>query len=204
MSEANEVIQQPASPAEPTRGMSQTLRETIVLIVIAVAVFVGLRLTVQTYVVFGPSMQPNFVENERLIVNKVVYRLHEPQRGDVIVFRPPFNEKENFIKRVVGLPGEAVELKNGKVYVYKTDGTTLILDEPYISEPIQREYARRLVPAGEYYVLGDNRNNTNDSRNGWNVPVGNIIGKTWLNIWPPSRFGLPLNYPFPNAQAAGK
>ena len=181
--------------------MSKVLRETIVLVLIAVVTFVGLRLTIQSYIVYGPSMQPNFEENQRIIVNKVVYSLHEPQRGDVIVFNPPFNETKNYIKRIIGLPGESVEVVNGKTYIYTTDGTVLILDEPYEEEPSTRNYTKHTVPDNQYFVMGDNRNNSNDSRSGWMVPSDNIIGKAWLSIWPPDRWGLTLNYPFPESTA---
>ena len=181
--------------------MNSTLRETIILFLIAVVTFVGLRLTIQSYIVYGPSMQPNFEENQRIIVNKVVYGLHEPQRGDVIVFKPPFNETKNYIKRVIGLPGESVEVANGKTYIYKIDGTVLILDEPYEAEPSTRNYTKHTIPDNQYFVMGDNRNNSNDSRSGWMVPRDNIVGKAWLIIWPPATWGLALNYPFPESTA---
>ena len=181
--------------------MNSAVREAIILILIAVGTFVGLRLTIQSYIVYGPSMQPNFEENQRIIVNKVVYNLHEPERGDVIVFKPPFNETKNYIKRVIGLPGESVAIWDGKTYVYTTDGQELILDEPYEAEEMSRDFAKQAVPEGYYYVMGDNRNNSNDSRMGWMVPVDNIIGKAWLSIWPPDRWGLALNYPFPETTA---
>ena len=181
--------------------MNSTLRETIILFLIALVTFVGLRLTIQSYIVYGPSMQPNFEENQRIIVNKVVYGLHEPQRGDVIVFKPPFNETKNYIKRVIGLPGESVEVVDGMTHIYKTDGTILILDEPYEAEPSTRNYTKHTIPDNQYFVMGDNRNNSNDSRSGWMVPRDNIVGKAWLIIWPPATWGLALNYPFPESTA---
>ncbi len=181
--------------------MSKVLRETIVLVLIAVVTFVGLRLTIQSYIVYGPSMQPNFEENQRIIVNKVVYNLHEPQRGDVIVFNPPFNETKNYIKRIIGLPGESVYNDTANTEIYTIDGTVLILDEPYEEAPSKRNYTKHTVPDNQYFVMGDNRNNSNDSRSGWMVPSENIIGKTWLSIWPPDRWGLALNYPFPESTA---
>lgn len=176
--------------------MSKTLREAIILILIAVVVFVGLRLTIQSYIVYGPSMQPNFEDDQRIVVNKVVYKLHEPERGDVIVFNPPFNDM-NYIKRVIGLPGESVEIKNGKTYIYTNDGEVIILDEPYTLETTNSSYEKQTVPDGHYFVMGDNRNNSNDSRRGWMVPAENIIGKAWLSIWPPDMWGVAFHYPFP-------
>ena len=175
--------------------MKTSVRDVLIMVVVAVAIFVGLRTTVETFVVYGPSMEPNFIETQRLIVNKVVYKLHEPERGDVIVLRAPNNQRESYIKRIIGLPGEAVEIKEGKVCIHKEDGNTLLLDEPYIKELAARPFRGDVIPENEYFVLGDNRNNTNDSRNGWTVPRDNLIGKAWLSIWPPDRWGLAANYP---------
>jgi signal peptidase I len=175
---------------------NKTFRETLVLLLIAIAVFFGLRLTIQSYIVYGPSMQPNFVEDQRIIVNKLAYLFGQPKRGDVIVFKPPFND-QNYIKRIIGLPGESVEVKEGVTYIYKTDGTTLVINpEPYVKYPSTQSYSLRAIPEGEYYVMGDNRNNSNDSRSGWLVPEENIIGEAWLSIWPPGQWGFAPNYNF--------
>jgi signal peptidase I len=184
--------------------MNRTLRETIILILIAVVVFLGLRFTIQTYIVFGPSMQPNFEENQRIIVNKLAYKFGEPHRGDVIVFDPPFTSASDYIKRVIGLPGESIEIKDGKTYVYTLDGSVLILDEPYIAESSMHTYTKHTILENEYFVMGDNRNNSNDSRTGWLVPEENIVGKAWLIIWPPDTWGLARNYSFTNAAQASE
>jgi signal peptidase I len=110
------------------------------MIAIAVLVFVGLRITIQTYVIYGPSMQPNFHTNQRLLINKIVYNFHEPERGDVIILWPPFEVDAPFIKRVIGLPGERVEMKEGKVHIHQADGGILELDEPYIKYPAAIQY----------------------------------------------------------------
>jgi len=182
--------------------MNKTIRDFLIMIAIAVVVFLGLRLTLQTYVVQGYSMEPNFSTNQRLLVNKVVYNFHEPERGDVIILWPPYYVEDPFIKRVIGLPGEYVEMKQGKVYIHQPDGTVLELDEhAYIDDPAVRPYTSNIIPDGEYFVLGDNRNKTDDSRNGWTVPTEDIIGKAWLSIWPPSMWGSAANYPFPEQVA---
>ncbi len=165
------------------------------MIAITVLVFVGLRLTVQVYIVYGPSMQPNFYEDQWLMVNKVVYNFHDPERGDVIIFRPPYEGRDSFIKRIIGLPGERVEMKQGKVYIYQTDGSIQELEEPYIEDPARGQYLSSVIPEGEYFVLGDNRNNTDDSRNGWTVPTEDIRGKAWISVWPPSLWGMATSYP---------
>jgi signal peptidase I len=184
---------------------NSTIRDFVIMIAIAVVVFVGLRLTVQTYVVYGPSMQPNFYEHQRLLVSKIVYNFHEPERGDVIIFRPPYEGQDSFIKRVIGLPGERIEIRQGQVYIHQTEGTVLELDEPYIEDPARWQFIGEVIPEGEYFVLGDNRNNSDDSRNGWTVPAEDIIGKAWISIWPPGQWGMAANYPFPEevASAAG-
>ncbi len=186
-----------------TRAQVKTpIRDFLLMLALAVVVFVGLRFTVQTFVVYGPSMEPNFYEHQRLIVNKIVYLLHSPQRGDVIVFEPPGSQRDSYIKRIIGLPGERVEIRDGQVIIHRPDGTTIWLEEPYIKRPARHSYTGDIIPDGEYFVLGDNRNNTNDSRNGWTVPRSNIIGKAWVSIWPPSTWGLAANYPFEGATAS--
>ena len=175
--------------------MNKSLRDFLIMIAIAVVVFIGLRTTVQTFVVHGPSMQPSFYEDQRLLVSKLAYKFHEPERGDIIVFRPPYDDRDSYIKRIIGLPGEYVAMKQGRVYIHQADGSVLELDEPYIKEPARHSFAGDPIPANEYFVLGDNRNNTNDSRSGWTVPAEDIIGKAWISIWPPDRWGLAANYP---------
>ncbi len=176
--------------------MKGAVREFFTLLAIVVVIFVGLQSTVQTFVVYGPSMEPNFWNEQRLVVNKLVYRVHEPERGDVIVFHPPNRVRDSYIKRIIGLPGESVEVKDGTVYIHEEDGGVLLLDEPYIKEVAKSYFIGFPIPENEYFVLGDNRNNTNDSRNGWTAPREKIIGKAWLSIWPPSKWGLAANYPF--------
>ena len=134
-------------------------------------------------------MEPNLQEGERLLVNKVVYHFHEPERGDVIVFHPPNNPQVEYIKRIIALPGDTVEVENGVVYV-----NGLLSDEPYIKEPPRYTLDKREIPENEYFVLGDNRNNSSDSHTGWTMPRQNIIGKAWLSIWPPGQWGLAPNY----------
>ena len=139
-------------------------------------------------------MEPSFQEGQRVLVNKVVYYFREPQMGDVIVFWPPFDSEKPFFKRIIGLPGDSVEIKQGKVYIYK-NGNVIELNEPNYIDPPRYTYDRNAVPENEYFVLGDNRNDSNDSHYGWTVPRQNIIGKAWLSIWPPGEWGLAPNYP---------
>jgi signal peptidase I len=173
------------------------LREVGITILIAVAVFVCLRLTVQSYTVVMSSMEPNFQEGECIMVNKVCYRSSGPQRGEVIVFDPSFDSEYPFIKRVIGLPGETVEIKDGKVSV---NGTPL--NEEYIMAPPNYTMPATEVSENEYFVLGDNRNNSTDSSKGWTVLQDNIIGKAWFTYWPPSKLGIVKHYSYPELNEA--
>jgi len=175
------------------------LREVGIIVLIAVAVFVLLRLTVQSYTVVMSSMEPNFEEGECIMVNKVCYRSSGPQRGEVIIFDPPFNSQYPFIKRVIGLPGETVEIKEGRVFI---DG--IPIEEEYIMEPPNYMMPAQEIPEGEYFVLGDNRNNSNDSHSSWTVPQDNIIGRAWFIYWPPSKLGVVKHYSYPELNGVGE
>lgn len=160
------------------------VKDIVLPIIIGLAVFFLLRMLVEPFVVEHSSMWPTIEEGEYILVDKVSYRFHEPQRGDIVVFRPPWNLGRPYIKRVIGLPGDVVEIKDGSVFV---NGSPL--DEPYAGRtpdllpPVE-------VPQGEYFVLGDNRNNSYDSRRGWTVSRKNIVGRAWVTYWPPRRWKL--------------
>lgn len=134
------------------------------------------------------SMLPTLQINDRLIVDKLSYKFQDPQRGDIVVFSPTEvlskQYKDAFIKRIIGLPGDRVEVKNGRVYVNNQP-----LQEEYIAEPPQYNWGPEIVPQGQYLVLGDNRNNSYDSHFWGFVPRGNIIGRAIVRFWPPDRVG---------------
>lgn len=160
--------------------MKSQLHQVLAVVLIAVGVFFLLRVTIQSFVVVGSSMEPNLEDGQRLLVNKVVYRLREPQRGEVIVFHPPTGKSVDFIKRIIALPGDTIEITDGAVYINDS-----AIDEPYIQAAPSYTMAKKEILEGEYFVLGDNRNNSNDSHSWGEVPQQNIIGKAWLSIWPP-------------------
>ena len=177
--------------------MKSFLREFLLTLVLAIVIFFVLQATVQSFVVEGSSMEPSFSEGERVLANKVVYHFHPPERGDVIIFHPPDNGPPDYIKRIIGLPGESVEIKQGTVYIYK-NGETYPLDEhTYIKAPPNYSMERQEIPQNEYFVLGDNRNNSNDSHNDWTVLEQDIVGKAWLLMWPPGSWGLVPVYSLP-------
>jgi len=171
--------------------MNKVVRDILITLVIAVVIFFLLHLTLQSFVVFEQCMEPNFYEGERILVNKAVYWFHEPERGDVVILHPPFNPDLVYIKRIIAIPGDTVEITGGVVYV---NGQPLDESE-YIMEPPNYTFPLTTIPEGEYFVLGDNRNNANDSHTGWTVPEENIIGKAWLTFWPISEWDVIDHYP---------
>jgi signal peptidase I len=173
---------------------SKSFWENILVVLIAVLLFIGLRLTIQSSVVDGQSMENTFQNGERVLVDKLAYKFSAPQRGDVIIFHPPIPSASPFIKRVIGLPGERVEIENGTVTVVKPDGSTIVMDEPYIRQSPNYDYTSMVIPPNEYFVLGDNRNASEDSHFGWFVSSNEIIGKAWLCIWPLHKWGWADNY----------
>ncbi|MFC1943129.1 signal peptidase I [Chloroflexota bacterium] len=176
--------------------MKGFLRDTLTTLIIAVVIFFGLQAAVQSFEIDGPSMIPNFHDGQRIVVNKAVYRFHEPERGDVVIFRSPNSQQDDYIKRIIGLPGESVEIKEGTVYIHRGDDNVLPLDESYLIELAEQAFKGDIIPDNEYFVLGDNRKNSNDSRHGWMLPRQNIIGKVWLSIWPPDEWGLMPDYTY--------
>lgn len=169
--------------------MKSLFREVLITLFVAVVVFFVLQTTIQSSVVVGGSMEPSFRDGQRLLINKAVYHFREPTRGDVIIFHPPYEYGRDYIKRVIGLPGDIVEIRLGTVYV---NGHKL--QEPYIKALPAYTLQPYKVKEDSYFVLGDNRNNSNDSHNGWIVPRQNVVGKAWLSIWPPDEWSLIADY----------
>lgn len=169
------------------------LRETgKTLVVSLVIVWIVRSFIVQPFYVRGASMEPNFEDHEYLIINEVSYRFNEPERGDVVVFRYPLNPSEFFIKRVIGLPNETVAVESGRI-VIKNDAWPegRLLEEPYLPAGTATHGEVRLtLGSDQYYVLGDNRASSSDSRRWGPLKRSHIVGKTWLRGWPVSRLGI--------------
>jgi signal peptidase I len=177
-------------PDQPLRSTLNVLRKWLVelgetvLPAIVIAVLINLFLAQATRV-YGSSMEPNLHTDQRLVVEKVTYRLHGPRRGDVVVLRMPDRGPELLIKRIVGLPNEIVEIRNGTLYVDHQP-----LDEPYLVRSTGSTYGPTLVPDGNVFVMGDNRGASNDSRVFGPVPIDRIVGRAWLSYWPLELLGL--------------
>lgn len=177
--------------------MKSFFKEVFLTLILATIIIIGFHASLQSFVIYMSSMEPNFHEGQRLLVNKAVYyrffgnRLFgDPERGDVVVFHAPGNGNGDYIKRIIGLPGDIVTIESKAVYINGTE-----MDEPYIKAPPRYEMDELEIPDGQYFVLGDNRNNSNDSHRGWLVPRENIIGKAWLAFWPPETWGVITRYP---------
>lgn len=175
-----------------------TVVDVIETIVVAAAIFVVVYLfLLQPHQVRGASMKPNFIDGEYILTDKISYRFGEPHRGDVIIFTSPTDADVDFIKRVIGLPGEKVKISEGKVIIINNENPEgFTLNEPY--ETLGPTAGGKEAPQNsevtigenEYFVMGDNRLESFDSRSWGNLPKKNIIGKAWLRYWPLSKFGF--------------
>lgn len=175
----------PPRPSAP-RGKG-ILRETVETLGLSVLLALGIRTFVAEarYIPSG-SMLPTLEINDRLIIDKVSYDFGNPQRGDIVVFRPPdsLGQDEAFIKRLIGLPGDVIEVKDGQLYVNNEPQT-----EPYIAAKPDYQYGPVTVPDDSYLVLGDNRNKSFDSHFWGFLPADHLIGRAVFRFWPPDRLG---------------
>ena len=170
--------------------MRTLIRETLQVILLALVIFFSIHFMIQNFRIDGTSMEPNLHNSEYVIVNKTAYWFgHNPQRGDVIVFQAPDQPQNDRVKRVIGLPGETVEVKpDGTVYINGHQ-----LEEPYVATHHSGASGTWTVPEGDYFVMGDNRSVSYDSREGGPVPRNKIIGKAWLIVWPLHDWGWAPN-----------
>lgn len=168
----------------------QAVREIISTLFMMIAIFALVELATPRFYVDGRSMQPNFQDGQRLIISRVNYIFDQPHRGDIVVFNKPNHPEEEspLIKRVIGLPGETVAIRDTRLYINGIE-----LEEPYINEPCTKfscEDGEWVLGPDEYFVMGDNRNHSNDSRKFGPVPKENIIGEALIRYWPPPDWGI--------------
>lgn len=164
--------------------------EIVKVVLISLAIILPIRyFLVQPFIVQGASMEPNFHDREYLIINEVEYRLGKPERGEVAILKDPRDAKTYLIKRVIGLPSEKVEIKNGRVFINDQE-----LNETYIADFGNETFDAVTLGDKEYYVLGDNRTNSFDSRRFGPINEQDMIGKVWVRGWPLNKlntFNLP-------------
>ena len=171
--------------------------EIIKIAVIATVIVVPIRYYLfQPFFVRGESMDPTFKNGDYLIIDEITYRFREPARGEVVVFKFPYDKSQKFIKRVIGLPGETVEIKNGEISIYNQLGIKLLDESEYLPELATAGDMTLNLLEGEYFVLGDNRFFSFDSRRFGPILINDIIGRAVFRAWPFvsfSVFGIP-NY----------
>lgn len=181
---------QPPVPSQQPRQKS-FVRDTLEIVFLALVLYVVIQYAVQTVHVLGSSMLYTLHDNDLLVASKVSYKIHPPQRGDIIVFKPPDEASRDFIKRIIALPGERLRIINGVVYI-----NDQVLHEPYLPEkwtynnnwPASgQDY---ILPTNMYFVMGDNRNHSSDSRTFGPITLDSILGKAEVRIWPLDEIGF--------------
>ena len=190
--EGSQSAESPTTPTQPAAKRKQPtsllIREIAETLLLTLFIFWIVNTATGRFRIEGHSMLPTLQEGEYVIINKLSYYLEDPERGDIIVLNFPNDRSRDFIKRVIGIPGDYIEVDNGQVMI---NGT--ILDEPYINA--QPNYSGTWqVPEDQYFVLGDNRNNSSDSHNWSFLPQEDIVGKAWLIYWGPENWGLVPHY----------
>ena len=179
-----ESIPEQSTPQDEKHGSRRFFIDVLETLLLALLLFLGINTVSARIRVEGSSMEPTLHNGEFLIVNRLAYRFGSPKIGDVVVFHPPSDLEQEYIKRVIALPGDRVEISNGKVIV---NGRAL--NEPYIAARPNYNYPLTLVPPGSLFVLGDNRNNSSDSHSWGPAPLNEVVGKAVFVYWPPSRWG---------------
>ncbi|MGC9398499.1 MAG: signal peptidase I [Anaerolineae bacterium] len=178
-------------------GLRSWLQDLLETLLLALIIFLVINTLTGRYKVHGQSMEPSLHHGQYLIASKVTYWLHPPERGDVVVLRPPIDENGiPYIKRIIGLPGDKIEIRDGRVWV-----NGIALNEPYISGPPAYTEQSLTVKEGTYFVLGDNRNNSSDSHSWGLLPAENVIGKAVFCYWPIEYWGVTPHYTYPELQA---
>lgn len=179
-----EPVPETTTPKPPRSGAVQLIIDIAETLLLVALLWVSINAASERIRVDGFSMEPTLHSGEFVVVNKLAYKFGEPALGDVIVFRYPRNPDKEYIKRVIGTPGDTVTISNGRVYV---NGE--LIEEPYIAAP-PRDQNEWKVPENSLFVLGDNRGNSSDSRAWGPVPMEYVIGKATFVYWPPDRWGL--------------
>jgi signal peptidase I len=168
----------PAAAGLQHPNMLRDLIETMVLVAIA---FLIVNALIGRFRIEQVSMQPNLHEGEYVIVDKVSYAFRQPERGEIVVLKNPNPGQPDLIKRIIGLPGETLAVSGGQVSV---NGQPL--SEPYIRQPMASDFPAKQLEAGQYFVMGDNRNNSEDSRAFGARPASDLVGRAWIIYWPPA------------------
>lgn len=175
----------------PEEKSENFFTELLKFAIVALVIVVPVRIFIaQPFIVSGASMVPTFQDGEYLIIDEISYRFREPERGDVVVFRYPKDRSQFFIKRIVGLPGEVVTIRDSGISVKKEDGTTEVFDESYVVNHGGGGDKTYTLHSEQYFVLGDNRPESSDSRTWGALPRENIVGRALLRLFPLQTFSI--------------
>lgn len=181
-----EIIPEPSPSEEGRSGFLRFLLDIFETLLLSVVLFAGINAVSARIRVDGYSMEPTLQSGEFVIVNKLAYKIGSPGHGDVVVFHYPRDPQQEYIKRVIGVPGDRVRVEAGQVFINDEP-----ISEPYIAAPPAYEIIpEKVIPGGELFVLGDNRNNSSDSHNWGPVPMEYVVGKALVVYWPPESWGL--------------
>lgn len=189
-SPSTEQSQLATEPVTPPATLLRSIIETFLLTAI---IFLVVNLLVGRFQIQQVSMLPTLHEGERVIVDKISYGLHPPERGDIIVFSG--HGALDLIKRVIGLPGETIEIHDSQVFI---NGQALI--EPYLTQPTGGDMPAQQIAPDHYFVMGDNRSNSQDSRSFGPIQSSAIVGRAWLIYWPPVNWSVMPHYTYAVAQ----
>jgi signal peptidase I len=172
--------------SQETKSTKENIwKDIIEAVILAIILAAVIRIWLfEPFYIPSPSMEPALNTNDRIIVNKIAYKFHSPERRDIIVFQYPLDPERDFVKRVIALEGETIEVRDNYVYI---NGKRL--EEPYIPEAMVSDFGPVRVPKDHLFVMGDNRNNSDDSRVWGALHTKYLIGKTVLKYWPPDRIG---------------
>ncbi|MBI3420852.1 MAG: signal peptidase I [Candidatus Sungbacteria bacterium] len=176
-------------------GMRQDLWEIVRVLLLSIAIVLPIRYFIaQPFIVRGASMEPNFHDSQYLIIDEASLLFREPHRGEVVVFRYPRDRSQFFIKRIIALPGEEISIREGRVVISNAEHPTgFALEESYLDPPGRLSYPDMLprkLDRDEYFVMGDNRDASSDSRIWGMLDRKLITGRTFLRVWPASQFGI--------------
>ena len=178
-----EMIPDPLPEPSDENQWRQSVVDMLQTLLLAAILFMGINAVSARIRVESVSMQTTLHPGDFVFVNRLAYRFGAPRRGDVVVFNPPFDSPEPYIKRMIGLPGDEITIEDGKVFI-----NSELLPEPYIREEFHSN-GTWLVPQDSVFFMGDNRNNSSDSRSWGMVPLENVIGKAITVYWPPEQWG---------------
>lgn len=189
-----------AAPASPSRTRA-FLREVLETVILTIVIYAVVNFATGRYRVEGDSMLPTVHPNEYVLLDKLSYMLRQPERGEIVVFHYPYDPERDFIKRVIGLPGETISIANGVVTVTQTNGAQIQLDEPYISAPPNYTNTWTVGP-DEFFVLGDNRNNSSDSHSWGMLKREFLVGRALFVYWPLPALRAVDHYDYAAASAS--